>query len=233
MGLIAEYEMHCEALPFIEVAREMPSATIEVELQYNHGERAVFLVYVTGTSKAEFSKALEASSFVGEYTFIGEAGDTLHYQVVPSKSEEDQLGDVIDDFSSFRSLATTEVIIERIRVQEEYWVQTGWFANREAFDELREFWQENGGLKLRRLTRDREPEPPGEGLSDRQREALRLAYEMGYFEIPSKASLEDIADELGVTSSAVSERLRRAQTHLIETSVAPMWPPLPSQSGTN
>jgi hypothetical protein len=198
-----------------------------------HRLTAIQHSHVTGTSKAEFSKALEASSFVGEYTFIGEAGDTLHYQVVPSKSEEDQLGDVIDDFSSFRSLATTEVIIERIRVQEEYWVQTGWFANREAFDELREFWQENGGLKLRRLTRDREPEPPGEGLSDRQREALRLAYEMGYFEIPSKASLEDIADELGVTSSAVSERLRRAQTHLIETSVAPMWPPLPSQSGTN
>ena len=166
-------------------------------------------------------------------TFIGEAGDTLHYQVVPSKSEKDQLGDVIDDFSAFRSLATTEVIIERIRVQEACWVQTGWFANREAFDELREFWQENGGLTLRRLTRDREPEPPGEGLSDQQREALRLAYEMGYFEIPSRVSLGEIADELGVTASAVSERLRRAQTHLIETSVAPMWPPLPSQSSTN
>lgn len=233
MGLVAEYEMHCEALPLIDVARDVPSATIEVELQYNHGGHAVFLVYVTGTSKAEFSNVLEASGFVDEYTYIGEAGDTLHYQVVPAKSEEDQLGDVIDDFSAFRSLATTEVIIERIRVQESCWVQTGWFANREAFDELREFWQENGGLTLRRLTRDREPEPPGEGLSDHQREALRLAYEMGYFEIPAKTSLEDIAEELGVTASAVSERLRRAQTHLIETSVAPMWPPLPRQSSTN
>ena len=47
MGLVAEYEMHCEALPLIDVARDVPSATIEVELQYNHGGHAVFLVYIT------------------------------------------------------------------------------------------------------------------------------------------------------------------------------------------
>lgn len=50
----------------------------------------------------------------------------------------------------------------------------------------------------------------GDGLTDRQDEALRIAYEWGHFDIPRRASLEDVAEELGITPSSVSERLRRA-----------------------
>ena len=64
-------------------------------------------------------------------------------------------------------------------------------------------------------------------LTDRQWEVLGTAYEMGYFEIPRTASLDGVADELDITASSLSERLRRAQTHLVETTVASTWPPLP------
>ncbi|MDG5776024.1 helix-turn-helix domain-containing protein [Haloarculaceae archaeon H-GB2-1] len=50
---------------------------------------------------------------------------------------------------------------------------------------------------------------------------------MGYFAIPRTASLDDVAAELGISASSLSERLRRAQTHLVETTVASTWPPLP------
>jgi predicted DNA binding protein len=50
---------------------------------------------------------------------------------------------------------------------------------------------------------------------------------MGYFEVPRGASLDEIADGLGITPSSASERLRRAGTHLLETTVASTWPPLP------
>ncbi|MFQ3295259.1 MAG: putative DNA binding protein [Halobacteriales archaeon] len=139
----------------------------------------------------------------------------------------DQLGDHLDDLSELRALATEDAVIERIVATPTGWIQTGWFADRAAFDEFRRFWVRKDGFELRRLTRDGEPEAPGDGLTDRQREALRTAYEMGHFEIPRKASLADVPGELGITPSALSERLRRAETHLIETTVASTWPPLP------
>jgi len=40
---------------------------------------------------------------------------------------------------------------------------------------------------------------------------------MGQFDIPRQASLEDVAAELDISASSLSERLRRAQTHLVET----------------
>lgn len=58
------------------------------------------------------------------------------------------------------------------------------------------------------------PSAPGdEGdnrLSDPQLEALTLATEMGYYDIPRGCSTKDLAVELGISDQAVTERLRRA-----------------------
>jgi predicted DNA binding protein len=53
------------------------------------------------------------------------------------------------------------------------------------------------------------------GLTSKQRDALTTALDMGYFNIPREASQQDLAAELGVQSSAVSETLRRATAELI------------------
>nr|WP_268239443.1 MULTISPECIES: helix-turn-helix domain-containing protein [Halomicroarcula] len=112
-------------------------------------------------------------------------------------------------------------------VEPDGWRQTGWFADREEFSKFSSFWQHNADFRLDRLNRVETPEPPGEGLTNRQYEALRIAYERGYFEIPRQVSLEAIATELDITASSVTERLRRAQTQLIEETVATTWPTLP------
>lgn len=53
-------------------------------------------------------------------------------------------------------------------------------------------------------------------LTEQQRETLGLAYENGYFEEPREADLGELADELGVTPSAASGRLKRGMKLLIE-----------------
>lgn len=46
-------------------------------------------------------------------------------------------------------------------------------------------------------------------LTRPQLEALRAAYEHGYFDVPRRMNLADLADELGISHQALSERLRR------------------------
>lgn len=55
-------------------------------------------------------------------------------------------------------------------------------------------------------------------LSDAQWEALVAALEAGYFEVPRRTTLVELADELGVSDSAVSQRLRRGLSILITKS---------------
>ena len=51
---------------------------------------------------------------------------------------------------------------------------------------------------------------PWYGLSEPQREALMLAVRMGYYDIPRGCTTQELADELGISDQAVTERLRRA-----------------------
>lgn len=51
-----------------------------------------------------------------------------------------------------------------------------------------------------------------------QRETLILALESGYFDVPRQQSLNQLGDKLGVSDSAVSQRLRRGLSSLLKES---------------
>lgn len=52
-------------------------------------------------------------------------------------------------------------------------------------------------------------------LTDRQREVLETAHEMGYFDHPRRANKGEVAAELGITTSTFSEHLAMAQKKLM------------------
>jgi len=61
----------------------------------------------------------------------------------------------------------------------------------------------------------RPPIPPS--LPARQREALDAAFDVGYYEVPRKATRADVADELDCAPSTASEHLRKAERRVVET----------------
>jgi len=61
------------------------------------------------------------------------------------------------------------------------------------------------------------PDDPGTVLSDRQREAVETAFDLGYYEIPREARSEDVARELGCAPSTAAEHLRKAETKLLRS----------------
>lgn len=76
------------------------------------------------------------------------------------------------------------------------------------------------GFELSRL---REPDPGGGDvttrLTDPQFEALRLARERGYFDVPRQATLEELGEDLGISRQAVSNRLRRGTEKLVGAAI--------------
>jgi hypothetical protein len=54
-----------------------------------------------------------------------------------------------------------------------------------------------------------------EALTDRQLEVLRTAYELGFYEVPREASIEDVASAVGVDGGTVSEHLQRAERNVL------------------
>lgn len=56
-------------------------------------------------------------------------------------------------------------------------------------------------------------------LSDRQREAVYAALELGYYDQPRRATHEDVADAIGCAPSTASEHLRKAEATLIRAAM--------------
>ncbi|MDZ7688663.1 MAG: helix-turn-helix domain-containing protein [Halobacteriales archaeon] len=56
-------------------------------------------------------------------------------------------------------------------------------------------------------------------LSERQREVLRTAHELGYYRQPRRATHEEIAEELDCTAANVGEILRRVENALVDEAV--------------
>lgn len=52
-------------------------------------------------------------------------------------------------------------------------------------------------------------------LTSRQREAIRTAYDLGFYEKPRQTSYEEIANALGCAPSTANELLRRAETAVV------------------
>ena len=102
------------------------------------------------------------------------------------------------------------------------------FPDQEALRTYRERCSERGmGFSLSSLTdagtgSDRRSQP----LTPSQREIVALAVERGYFEVPRRTSMVELAAECGISDQAASERLRRGLSNLLESGVFDtLWAP--------
>ncbi len=58
---------------------------------------------------------------------------------------------------------------------------------------------------------------PLDALTARQQEVVEVAFDAGYFDVPRNASTEEVAAELELDASTVSEHLQRAERNLLST----------------
>ena len=57
------------------------------------------------------------------------------------------------------------------------------------------------------------------GLTGDQEEALILAVDCGYFDVPRSATMDELGEILGISRQAVSERLRRGHSRMVESAL--------------
>ena len=93
-------------------------------------------------------------------------------------------------------------------------------ALRELISDLRDQY---GELSIEYLVRSVDGDDDAElvpvdlrKLTDRQREVLSTAHEMGYFEYPRDANAEAVADALGIQPSTFAEHLAASQRKLLD-----------------
>ena len=89
---------------------------------------------------------------------------------------------------------------------------------RELLDDLREI---NASVSIEWLVRGEAPEATVEidvsDVTTKQQEALETALDAGYYNTPRETDLADLANQLSISESAVSQRLNAAETKLVKS----------------
>lgn len=160
-----------------------------------------------------FERGVENDGRIAAFDRIDEAADRTLYRL--------EWTEAIDGFLD--ALAEGDLIVEHgfARTGTDTWTIRLRALDHEALTRFQHRCNEHGvEFDVRRLTHDPAENEDPYGLTDKQREALTLAFDAGYFAVPREISLSELADRLDISRQAYTRRLNRALgNYLSETGI--------------
>lgn len=214
MSLIAEYELSNPILR--ETRRAEPDVVLQVEDEHlSAGEPAALVIWARGEDAdlEAFHERLPADGTVEAFELLANLGERRLYRV--SLTETGLAGVT---YSAAFELGITFLDIRAQGDGVRYRAQV---PSREALFAYRDHCRERDlEFRLVGLYPGESTDGEGLGLTDRQREVLERALEEGYFEVPRRTTLTELADELGVSDQALSAIMRRGQANLLDHTLA-------------
>lgn len=142
---------------------------------------------------------------------VAESGASVLYLVaISSPGLSDSLDDVAD-----------ELVPSGCATVGEDGITMSLVGSHDAISEMVTEYEASGmTLELERVGDFSGPTDPLESLTERQREILDTAYEMGYYQVPRSVSTSDVASVVDLDPSTVAEHLQRAERNLLDTVLA-------------
>lgn len=219
MSVIAEFRVAGPGIPTVGALAASPEMRLHVEqVVAEDPEEPLIFAWARGGDFEAFERALSESDVIKRFGVLESLDDERLYRIRISADAE--VGfyavDVELGTSRLETVASHEGLDLRMRFPDQDALQ-------QYFDRCRDM---GVTVSLRRLYHDDEGDPDGDGfgLSPKQREALEDAYQRGFFDVPRESSLSEVAGDFGVSEQALSERLRRATSTLIEETLDPDRP---------
>jgi len=211
MPTIVVADIPVEEFALRESLRAVPGLAVESQRVVEKDEDLVMpLIWVRGANGETVRTSLADDSSVRSADRIASYENESLYRMEWKRDIELAVQMITEDEATILDLYGTS----------DGWQLRSMFPDRDTLARTVEFCQNHGlGFDVRRV-REMNVVPSGRwGLTDEQYEALRVAWDAGYFGVPREADLGDVADRLDISHQALSERLRRGHTNLIKETI--------------
>ena len=206
MATVAEFTLDSHEFPLGTVFAALPDITVQLERIIPDANGVVPYFWVRGTKTDTIVEQFSEHPGVTDIQLVDSA-DGEHLMRCQWVPEHDIVLDALID---------PDVVLLSAVGTEEKWTFEIRGESREAIGTFRNYCHEHGiPITLTEL-HALEPRGAQHELTEKQREALILAFERGYFDSPRETTLQEIADELDITQQSLSSRLRRGNRRLIE-----------------
>ena len=202
MSVITEVRIPPDDFELGQILSLDEASAIELETLVPSGDATVPLFWVYEPVGNEFLDAVERYPTVNSVTEMEVFGDRTLFRLDWDASQDHLFQCIMKYGGQILSATGTS----------EGWNFEIRFPHRDGLSQCQSCCEDaHISLEFVRIYNPTDPEiGPWYGLSEPQREALMLAVRLGYYDIPRGCTTEELADELGISDQAVTERLRRA-----------------------
>ncbi len=210
MATVMEFTSPAAEFPLGSVFEELPGAVVELERLIPHESLIIPYFWVRHADTEDIESAFEPHEGVRDIRVV----DNIENEYL-MRAEWKQAY-----FGVLSALAKANVVVLSGIGTKEQWRFEVRGESQDAIASFREYCQENEiPITITAVHAMVPVQGDGYQLTETQREALVLAYERGYFDTPRERSLEEIAEELGITQQSLSARLRRGHRRLIRATL--------------
>lgn len=212
MSIITEFTIPAEAFALQQTFEAIPDLTIEIERLATHSREWVMpFLWATNDNIDEVRNALQNDPSIDELKQIDSNSTNIgQFNVEWTEDFQQLIDQIVDQHGIMQEAEATNGI----------WYLKLKFVDQNAVNEFQTYFHERGyDFKLQRLYDGTAPKEREYDLTPEQHEVLVTALEQGYFSVPRKAQISDLADELGVSTNAISQRLRRATRNLTKNTL--------------
>ncbi|WP_336343515.1 helix-turn-helix domain-containing protein [Halalkalicoccus ordinarius] len=211
MGTIAELNIPADEFALGPTFRELSDLEVEIErlVAHDHG-RVMPFAWLTADDPDALEETLSTDETVEEYELISRVDGDQLYRMEWVDSIEMVIHILLEE----------EGTILHARGKYDGWHVRVLFPDRDSLSRTYDFADDHGlrfdVVRIYELDDERKGRF---GLSDEQQETLAAATKLGYYDVPRGITQAELAEKLGVSHQALSERLRRAQKTLNENTV--------------
>lgn len=190
-----------------------PGTNIEFERTATVLGRCTPSFRITGPGTDSVIAALRDSPFVSEKSVFSENQAGSVYRFTWSDTRPELIEQIRETDGSFLSAIA----------EGDTWTFELRFPNQTAATHFYTYYTDSDHPITVQKTRQDEPVNPtlGDSLTAEQRDALDRAVDSGYFQVPRQTTLVQLADEMGISDSAVSQRLRRGLQNILLDGTSP------------
>lgn len=212
MSVIARFTVPADQFALGDVLEVRTGIKVRLESMIPTGDSTIPYLWVPSDDADAVQKTLQNSPLVEDVGLVDETGTETLVRVDWS-AEVDGLVDVIE---------STEAVILEAEGRGDNWSFRLRFPDRQHLSEFYRTCLDEGI----RLDLDEVNNPLGSAggieydITESQREALLTALEAGYFDVPRKINLQDLAEQFGISDTALSQRLRRGLTGLLSSTLS-------------
>ncbi|WP_114579380.1 helix-turn-helix domain-containing protein [Saliphagus sp. LR7] len=216
MTTVSELTLTSDEVALAETFEALPDLEIRIKSIVAEGpQQAMPLVWIAGESQAAIEDALTDDSSVTEFDHLLEDSETDEnlYRIEYAAG----VGNMCS------AIFSNEGTILDAQCSANNWTFRLLFPERNLLSEaVGELEAQGLTIDVKRMVeagRNADLEETA-ALTEAQEEAINEAYDLGYYDVPRRISLEDLAAELEISHQALSERLRRANKILASEQVS-------------